>query len=208
MPAGAPSCGSSVSAHTIASLPLSMRSIGTTTSKIPGVCGRQVRDIRQQRLALDFPERLFQPVVPAGTRLGPLLPEIAAETGLGRLSVVASCSHDTGAAVAGVPAETWQLGPWAYLSSGTWSLMGVELPQPLLSSRCRDLNFTNELGYGNSVRLLKNLVGLWMVQECRREWEGQGKNYAYNDLTELAARAPPASALVNPADERFLSAAQ
>ena len=156
--------------------------------------------------ALDFPERLFQPVVAAGTRLGALRPEIAAETGLGRLAVVASCSHDTGAAVAGVPAEPWPAGAWAYLSSGTWSLMGVELPQPLLSPRCRALNFTNEIGYGSGVRLLKNLVGLWMVQECRREWEGQGKPYAYHELTEMAQRAPPGSALVNPADERFLSA--
>src|SRR5207244_8990645 len=87
-----------------------------------------------------------------------------------------------------------------------WSLMGVELPNPLLSPRCRALNFTNEIGYGNRVRLLKNLVGLWMVQECRREWEGRGKHYAYHELTEMAELSPPASALVNPADERFLSA--
>ncbi|MBV9130181.1 MAG: rhamnulokinase, partial [Verrucomicrobia bacterium] len=114
-----------------------------------------------------FPEKIFPKLVAPGTILGPLLGEIAAETGLGELQVVATCSHDTGAAVAAVPADDKE--DWAYLSSGTWSLLGVELPGPLINERVRELNFTNEAGYGGTTRFLKNIVGLWLLQECRRE---------------------------------------
>lgn len=152
--------------------------------------------------ALNLPERLFPEIVPSGTRLGPLKPELAAATGLPPVPVVASCSHDTGAAVAAVPAGDTR---WAYLSSGTWSLMGVELPRPILTDACRELNFTNEIGYGGTVRLLKNIVGLWLVQECRREWARQGQEYDYATLTRLATEAPPFVSLINPADPRFVS---
>ena len=153
--------------------------------------------------ALGLPREIFPPIVPSGARLGPLLPEIAEETGLAELEVVATCSHDTGAAVAAVPAT--EPGAWAYISSGTWSLMGVELDQPVLSDACRDLNFTNEIGHGGSVRLLKNIIGLWLVQECRREWDRQGQSYDYATLTQLATEAPPFASLINPADERFIA---
>jgi rhamnulokinase len=86
------------------------------------------------------------------------------------VEVVATCSHDTGAAVAAVPAEGEG---WAYLSSGTWSLMGVERPEPVITDLARELNFTNEIGFGNTVRLLKNISGLWLVQECRRAWAAE-----------------------------------
>jgi len=157
-----------------------------------------------QRLldALELPAAIFPPIVPSGTRLGPLRPALAQATGLGNLAVVASCSHDTGAAVAAVPARGEG---WAYLSSGTWSLMGVELPEPILSATCRELNFTNEIGFGGSVRLLKNISGLWLVQECRREWARDGQDYDYPTLMNLAATAPPFVSLINPADPRFLS---
>jgi rhamnulokinase len=153
--------------------------------------------------ALGLPRPIFPPVVPCGSLVGKLKPELATASGLPALDIIATCSHDTGAAVAAVPAEE---GSWAYLSSGTWSLMGVELPEPVITETSQELNFTNELGYGGTVRLLKNIVGLWIVQECRRDWEEQGRDhFDYAALTELAAAAPPFVSLINPADPRFLA---
>ena len=154
--------------------------------------------------ALELPVRLFPAIVPSGSRLGKLRPELCAELGLPPIEVLASCSHDTGAAVAAVPAGD---GNWAYLSSGTWSLMGVELREPLLNDACRELNFTNEIGFGGSVRLLKNISGLWLVQECRRAWATQGREFDYATLARLASEAPPFVSLINPASERFLAPA-
>jgi rhamnulokinase len=152
--------------------------------------------------ALGFRPDLFAPVVKSGTKLGRLRKELSAETGLPEIEVIASCSHDTGAAVAAVPAAG---GSWAYLSSGTWSLMGAEWPQPVITDLGRDANFTNEIGFGGSVRLLKNIVGLWVVQECKRDWARQGRDYAYATLTRLASEAKPFVSLINPADPRFVS---
>jgi rhamnulokinase len=152
--------------------------------------------------ALELPRNIFPPIAPTGTRLGKLRPELAAELGLKSLEVIATCSHDTGAAVAGVPASG---GNWAYLSSGTWSLMGVELPEPVINDKARELNFTNEIGYGDSVRLLKNISGLWLVQECRREWARQGKDFDYKVLTSLAEASEPFRSLINPGSEEFLA---
>jgi len=152
--------------------------------------------------ALDLPEKLFPPIVPAGSKLGVLKDDIARETGtINRPQVIAGCSHDTGAAVVAVPASGEN---WAYLSSGTWSLMGVELPAPIVTDACRELNFTNEIGFGGSVRLLKNILGLWLIQECRRDWALAGQQYDYATLTDLAAAAPPFRSLINPADPRFV----
>ncbi len=163
--------------------------------------------------ALELPGRLFPPIVPCATKLGPLLPEVMRDTGLAAVEVIASCSHDTAAAVAAVPADSIPQNPdpgrqspsWAYLSSGTWSLMGVELPSPVITDACRELNFTNEIGHGSTVRLLKNIIGLWLVQECRREWAEAGREFDYPALTELAAAAPPFVSLINPADSRFVA---
>ena len=150
--------------------------------------------------AFDWPRAKFPELIPSGTRLGTLKPELAAASGLGEIEVLATCSHDTGAAVAAVPADGDQ---WAYLSSGTWSLIGVELPEPIINDAARDLNFTNEIGHGNTVRLLRNIIGLWLVQECRREWAEDGKEYDYSTLTQLATEAIPFAALIDPSDERF-----
>lgn len=151
---------------------------------------------------LGLPARLFPPIIPAGTRLGPLRDALAREIGLSGVEVVATCSHDTGAAVAAVPAEG---SGWAYLSSGTWSLMGVERPEPVITDTARELNFTNEIGFGNTVRLLKNISGLWLVQECRRAWTAGGQDFDYGALAELAAAAPPFRSLIHPADPRFVA---
>lgn len=151
---------------------------------------------------LGYPERLFPPIVASGTRLGFLKQEIVSETGLDAVEVIAGCSHDTAAAVAAVPASGSH---WAYISSGTWSLMGVEFPVPIINESCRELNFTNEIGYGGSVRLLKNIIGLWLIQECRRDWSKAGREFAYSELADLAAAAEPFASIIDPADPRFIA---
>ncbi len=151
--------------------------------------------------ALEMQPGVFTSIVPSGTQLGPLKPDLAV-AGLTDVQVFATCSHDTGAAVAAVPANGKS---WAYVSSGTWSLMGVERSEPVLTDLSRELNFTNEIGYGGSVRLLKNIVGLWIVQECRREWARQGRDYDYATLTQKAAAAPSLGPLINPVDPRFIA---
>ena len=152
--------------------------------------------------ALGLREGLFAPICPSGTRLGPLKKSLATETGLPPIEVIATCSHDTGAAVAAIPASG---GNWAYLSSGTWSLMGVELPKPVINEQARSMGFTNEIGFGDTVRLLKIIIGLWIVQECRRQWVKEGAKYEFAELEKLAAAAPPFVSLINPDDPRFLS---
>jgi len=151
---------------------------------------------------LQLPRGIFPEIAPSGRRLGPILPEVARETGLEGVEVIAGCTHDTGAAVAAVPVT--EAGSWAYISSGTWSLMGAELQDPVLTGTCRELNFTNEIGYGGSVRLLKNIIGLWLVQECRRQWEREGVAYDYAELTRLAEEAEPFVSLIDPSDSRFV----
>jgi rhamnulokinase len=148
-----------------------------------------------------LPPRIFPRLIPSGTTLGQLLPSIANDVGLGDTKVVASCSHDTAAAVAAVPAEGQD---WCYNSSGTWSLVGIEASEPIISAQSREHNFTNEVGYGGTIRFLKNVVGLWIVQECRREWAKAGKEYTYDQLTKMAQQAEPLRALIDPQDARFL----
>jgi rhamnulokinase len=152
--------------------------------------------------ALDLPERIFPTIVPCGSRLGRLDPAIARDAGLPECDVVASCSHDTAAAVVAVPAEGED---WAYISSGTWSLLGVEVQSPVLTEQCRALNFTNEVGFGGTIRLLKNIAGLWIVQECRRDWEAKGEALDYAQLTAMAAEGEPFRCLIHPGDARFLA---
>ncbi|MGB8166140.1 MAG: rhamnulokinase family protein [Chthoniobacteraceae bacterium] len=156
-----------------------------------------------ERLAEIFalPPHIFPPLVAPGTRLGPLLPEVATEIGLPDVQVIATCSHDTGAAVAAVPASG---DDWAYLSSGTWSLIGVELTRPLLDESALAHNFTNEAGFGGTTRFLKNIVGLWLLQECRRSWARTGQNIEYGALATHAGDAEPFRSLINPNDPRFL----
>jgi rhamnulokinase len=149
-----------------------------------------------------FPPKMFPRIVASGTVLGRLSPEVAVDTGLVDIEVVATCSHDTGAAVAAVPADTTS--GWAYLSSGTWSLLGVELPKPLINEGVRKLNFTNEAGYGGTTRFLKNIIGLWLLQECRREWLRQGMKHEYSTLTEEAKRTESFRSLIDPRATRFM----
>jgi rhamnulokinase len=157
--------------------------------------------------AFGLPVRCLGTIVQPGTVLGPLRPAIATETGINPAQVVLPATHDTGSAVAAVPVTSESGGSsprWAYLSSGTWSLMGVELPGPLLTDAARDFNFTNEGGVGGTIRLLKNIMGLWLVQECRRAWERQGRSHSYEELARLAEAAPPFVSLVDPDDSSFI----
>jgi rhamnulokinase len=149
---------------------------------------------------LDIPPRLPAPIVEPGTEIGPLLPSISRTTGLAGTPVIAPASHDTGSAVAAIAARSGT----AFLSSGTWSLLGIELDAPVLHADALRLNFTNEGGVCGTTRLLKNVVGLWMLQCCRNSWSSQGLNFDYRELMELASREPAFRHLVDPDDESFL----
>jgi rhamnulokinase len=151
--------------------------------------------------AFGLPGQILGTIVPPGTVLGPLRASVATETGLAPVPVIAPASHDTGSAVAAVPASGTS---WCYISSGTWSLMGAELPAPLIREAVQRYNFTNEGGVGGTIRFLKNIMGLWLVQECRRIWARAGQNYTYADLERLAREAPPFVSLVNPDDPSFI----
>ena len=154
---------------------------------------------------LGLPRHILLEPVPPGTILGTILPEIAVLTGIDpRTPVIAPATHDTGAAVAAVPVAG-DAGPWAYLSSGTWSLLGAELDQPNISEQSLALDFTNEGGVGGKIRFLKNIFGLWLVQECRRTWERGGQKLDYASLTAEAAASPAFVSLINLDDARLIA---
>lgn len=153
--------------------------------------------------ALGIPSRIMPPIVAPGTLLGPLLPALCAELGLAQAPpVIAVGTHDTASAVAAIPDLDERS---AYISSGTWSLVGVEMPAPILSAAARRLNFTNEGGIAGSIRFLKNVGGLWLLQECRRQWHQEGRDYSWPELVRLAEAAPPLRSLVDPDAPDFLA---
>ena len=149
---------------------------------------------------LGLPSSLPAPIVEPGATIGTLLPGVARNSLLAGTPVIAPASHDTGSAVASISAREGT----AFLSSGTWSLLGTELDAPVLSAEALALNFTNEGGVCGTTRLLKNVMGLWMLQGCRQTWTAQGRTYDYRELMELASREAPFAHLVNPDDESFL----
>lgn len=152
-----------------------------------------------------LPANVFPDTVEPGTLLGQLREEVAKRTGLSRLNVVAPPTHDTAAAVVAIPTRHTGSANWAYISSGTWSLMGLEVPNAVLSPRALELNVTNEGGVDGTYRLLKNIMGLWLVQECRRSFERDGNSYDYALLTQMARDASPFRCLVNPDAAAFLA---
>ena len=147
-----------------------------------------------------LPRHIFGPIVEPGTVLGPLRPELAVETGLSGVRVVVPGTHDTASAVAAVPASEppSDRPDWCYVSLGTWALVGAELSRPLVTPACLERNFTNEAGIGGTTRLLKNICGLWLVQQCRASWQRSGKEWTWEQLTALAAEAPPLVTLLDP----------
>jgi rhamnulokinase len=149
---------------------------------------------------LDVPAAIFPEIVPPGTPLGPVVEDVAEETGLGAAPVIAGATHDTASAVVAVPFRD----PGSvFLSVGTWSLVGLETREPLLDERAFDANVTNEGGVAGTFRLLRNVTGLWLLHECRRAWAAQGAVYSFEELVSLAAAAPPLRSLVDPDDAAF-----
>jgi rhamnulokinase len=152
---------------------------------------------------LGLPQRLFQPPCSPGTMLGLLNADVSAKTGLSAdIRIVAPGSHDTASAVAAVPAVG---NSWAYLSSGTWSLLGVELSSPILTEQARLAGFTNERGVGNTIRFLKNVVGLWLLQELRRDLERQGTKLDYAQLADAAATTEPFRTRIDASHPSFIT---
>lgn len=156
---------------------------------------------RELMRSFGLPGRILGTIIQPGTVLGPLRSAVATAAGMAPIPVIAPATHDTASAVAAVPARG---DAWAYISSGTWSLMGAELPSPLVSDKTLQFNFTNEGGVNGTTRLLKNVMGLWLVQECRRAWERDGRSYSYEELMKLAETAPPFAGLVDPDDGSFI----
>ncbi|MBD3673357.1 MAG: rhamnulokinase [Planctomycetaceae bacterium] len=155
----------------------------------------------------DIPTEMFGEVVNPGTKLGQLRKDVAERTGLPRIDVIAPATHDTGAAVVAVPTELTGTPNWAYLSSGTWSLLGVEVQDAILSPRALELNVTNEGGVDGTYRLLKNIMGLWLITQIRESIERSGKTIDYSQLVQRASVAEPFRSLINPDDPMFLSPA-
>ncbi len=152
---------------------------------------------------LGLPARIFPEIVPPGTELGRLRESVSARTGLGAIKVIAPPTHDTASAVAAIPTANTSKANWAYISSGTWSLMGVETQDALLSDRVLQLNLTNEGGIDGTFRLLKNITGLWLVQQCKRAFEARGRNFDYAELARLAEESPSTGAIIDPDDPRL-----
>ncbi|WP_010274185.1 rhamnulokinase [Paenibacillus senegalensis] len=150
---------------------------------------------------LGFSPGWFGSVVQPGTAVGQLHSRLQHELGIAGIPVVAAGEHDTASAVAAVPASKR---PFAYLSCGTWSLMGTEVEQPVIHELARKLKFSNEGGVCGTFRLLKNIMGLWILQECRRQWMQEGRAYSFPELLQMAEQAPAFAAYIDPDDERFL----
>jgi len=155
--------------------------------------------------ALNIPSHLFKPVTDSGTLIGTLLPDIAAETGASGVKIVVPACHDTGSAVVAVPALAGNQN-FAWISSGTWSIMGAEVQQPSLDEKALQYNFTNEGGAFGTWRLSKNIMGLWLVQECKRTWAHEGDDLSYDEITRLASEAKPFLAVIDPDHHNFLHA--
>src|SRR5581483_8455222 len=177
-------------------------SIATTTQCFNPVRREWALDLLRK---FDLPTNIFPEIVAPGTRIGSLRPSVAERTGLGTIEVIAPAEHDTGSAVAAVPTAHTGRANWGYLSSGTWSLLGVEIAEAQLSPRTLELNMTNEGGVDFTYRLLKNIMGLWLVQQCKRSFEARGRAWDYAELVRVASEAPALRSLVDPNDERFLN---
>lgn len=172
----------------------------TTTQFLNIHTGDWDRELLQR---LGLPSHILTPIVRPPLEAGRLRADIRAEVGCAALPVMAVGSHDTASAVMATPAE----GPFAYLSSGTWSLLGTELDNPVVDARALEWNFTNEGGLDNTYRLLKNITGLWLVEGCRRVWERDGSWPGYDAMLAQALAARPFLAFVDPNDTRFINPA-
>ena len=180
------------------------RSDASTTQLLDPRTGQWSMELCQ---GLGLPGHILPELIDAGTDLGPLRKSVAQELGIAPMSILATAGHDTAAAVAAVPAKSkaGALPDWCYISSGTWSLIGVETPKPIINETTYKYNFTNEGGVCGTTRLLKNIMGLWLVQECRRAWSKEGNEYSYDDLIAKAEKAKPFASLVDPDHPSFFA---
>lgn len=151
--------------------------------------------------AFGIKESVFAPLVQPGTVLGELSKEIGEECGVDPVPVISVCGHDTQSAITSVPCED---GDFAFLSSGTWSLFGTELDKPIVNETSMNINITNEGGFDGSTGFLKNIIGLWLIQESRRQWKREGKEYSYADLEKLALAAEPFKCFIDPDAPEFV----
>lgn len=151
--------------------------------------------------AFGIKESVFAPLVQPGTVLGELSKEICEECGVDPVPVISVCGHDTQSAITSVPCED---GDFAFLSSGTWSLFGTELDKPIVNETSMNINITNEGGFDGSTGFLKNIIGLWLIQESRRQWKREGKEYSYADLEKLALAAEPFKCFIDPDAPKFV----
>lgn len=170
----------------------------TTTQMVNAATGDWDSDLIDR---LGLPAGIVQPIIPAGTDLGPLKAQIANELGLDDVKVIAPATHDTASAVAGAPLSENS----AYISSGTWSLIGIERSEALINAEAERLNFTNEGGAYGTIRFLKNVMGLWIFESCRREWETAGLDGGYDKLLRDLSAADSFEAFIFPDDPRFLN---
>jgi rhamnulokinase len=175
------------------------RTVASTSQLLDPVTGDWAHGVIRE---MGLPERIFGEIVAPGTVLGPLREEVARFVGQSGIPVVASASHDTAAAVAGIPLPGTGC---LWLSSGTWSIMGVELADPITTPQALEYGFCNELGVANTVRFLKNISGLWLIQECQRQWELEGENRSYGEMAALASEATAFTAFIDPDDASFAS---
>lgn len=179
---------------------------GEITNEFTNATTTQCLDPRQRDWstpllkAMNIPSSLFGSISEPGTKIGTLLPAIAEETGASGVQIVLPACHDTGSAVVAVPAENQD---FAWISSGTWSIMGAETLEPVVNAKALTYNFTNEGGVFGTWRLSKNIMGLWLVQECKRSWAHEGQDLSYDEITRLASEAKPFLAVIDPDDERF-----
>lgn len=150
--------------------------------------------------AFDIPESLFAPLVQPGTVLGELTDEICEELGVDKVPVISVCGHDTQSAITAVPCPE---GDFAFLSSGTWSLFGTELKTPIVDETSLKINITNEGGIDGTIGLLKNIIGLWLIQESRRQWQREGQDYSYAELEKLALKEEPFKCFIDPDAPEF-----
>lgn len=151
--------------------------------------------------AFGIKESVFAPLVQPGTVLGELSKEICEECGVDPVPVISVCGHDTQSAITSVPCED---GDFAFLSSGTWSLFGTELDKPIVNETSMNINITNEGGFDGSTGFLKNIIGLWLIQESRRQWKREGKEYSYADLEKLALAAETFKCFIDPDAPEFV----
>lgn len=145
--------------------------------------------------ALGLPQKLFGEIVPSGTKIGELSDDLCEELGLPKVPVIAVCGHDTQDAVVSVPTTEKD---FIFVSCGTWSLFGTESDEPIVTDKAYELNLTNEGGYGGTTDILKNIIGLWLIQESRRQWQREGKDYSFADLEKLALESEPFKCFVDP----------